>query len=403
MLSPITCAFALGRQQQHAAGSGAGACACRAARCSASTRSAISDARCSSATEISPGRPLLADHEQRRRDQLDVDLGRGRARCPSPADDPLGRLGVAREQRAGEISREAGAVVPTTRAVLLRSEGGGERERVDRAGALAAELARDHRERPAAEADVVDEQARLARRAGDAPRTRRGRWRPAGRSWSSRAAAGCRRRARARRGTAGPSASASRCAKSGTSGPLRLDGTAATQRTGARQVRTASAAASTSSSSKRPERRPSATSGSQPPSPEAGERAALLGAHVLAELAHLALGVGRHLLDLEHERARAQVQRGLAHQRRVQRAVEARRRADRADAAVDRVGVVELLLQRAHQAAAVGAEGRHRLLLAPAQRGHVRVAVAVVAPVAARRRAPTSCPRARPRPRRRAP
>ena len=44
------------------------------------------------------------------------------------------------------------------------------------------------------------------------------------------------------------------------------------------------------------------------------------------------------------------------------------------------IGVVELLLQRAHQAAAVGAEGGHRLLLGAAQRGDVRVAVAVVGP-----------------------
>ena len=74
------------------------------------------------------------------------------------------------------------------------------------------------------------------------------------------------------------------------------------------------------------------------------------------------------------------MQGGLADQPRVQRGVELRARADRADAAVGRVRVVELLLQRAHQAAAVGAELRHRRLLMPAQRGHLGVALAVVGP-----------------------
>ena len=199
------------------------------------------------------------------------------------------------------------------------------------------------------------------------------------------------------------SAVASRWAKSGTSVAAALDGTAATQRTGARQradglgggldelVGEAAFAAAGLD-----QRVPAAVA-------EAGERAALLGAHVVAELLHLALGVGRHLLDVEQDRARAQVQRGLAHERGVERAGVARRGADRADAAVLRVGVVELLAQRAHQAAAVGAEGRHRLLLAPAQRGHVRVAVAVVVPVAAGHAHPARAVARRPRPRRRAP
>ena len=49
------------------------------------------------------GRPLLADDEQRRRDQLDVDLGGGEPAVHRAAHDVLGRLRVAREQRAGEI------------------------------------------------------------------------------------------------------------------------------------------------------------------------------------------------------------------------------------------------------------------------------------------------------------
>ena len=48
-------------------------------------------------------------------------------------------------------ARPRGAQVP-------RLERGAQRQRVDRLGALAPQLAGDHRERPAAEADVVDEQ-----------------------------------------------------------------------------------------------------------------------------------------------------------------------------------------------------------------------------------------------------
>ena len=53
-VEPDHVALALRREQQHPPVE-APALARRAARCSASTRSAISDARCSSATEISPG------------------------------------------------------------------------------------------------------------------------------------------------------------------------------------------------------------------------------------------------------------------------------------------------------------------------------------------------------------
>ena len=113
---------------------------------------------------------------------------------------------------------------------------------------------------------------------------------------------------------------------------------------------------------------------------EARERAALLDDELAGDLAHPALGVGGHLLGVERQRLRAQVVDRLAHERRVQRAVVARRGADRAAPAVLRVGVVELLLQRAHEAAPVGAEARHRRLLAAAQRGDRRVAVGVVVP-----------------------
>jgi len=60
-----------------------------------------------------------------------------------------------------------------------------------------------------------------------------------------------------------------------------------------------------------PARAPPRLHGRVPPAvTEAGERAALLGAHVVGQLAHRAVLVGRHLLDLEHERLGAQVQGG---------------------------------------------------------------------------------------------
>ena len=138
----------------------------------------------------------------------------------------------------------------------LRLEGGRERERVDGARALAAQLAGDHRERPAAEADVVDEQARSGRRrAGDGElaadvRDLLGgvRHLALGRVVADALEHGMEREVRAR-----PRAGR---AKSGTSSPLRRDGTAVTHATGARQVLTVSAAAATSSSSKRPSRLP---------------------------------------------------------------------------------------------------------------------------------------------------
>ena len=57
---------------------------------------------------------------------------------------------------------------------------------------------------------------------------------------------------------------------------------------------------------------------------------------------------------------------GALDEPRRRRLVEARLRAHRAAPAVLRVGVVELLLQRAHEAAAVGAVRRHRGLLGAA-------------------------------------
>ena len=95
-------------------------------------------------------------------------------------------------------------------------------------------------------------------------------------------------------------------------------------------------------------------------SSEARERAPLLGPHVLRQLAHRPGLAGRHLLDLEHERPRAQQQRRLADQSWVQRRVEARAGADRATPAVGGIGIVELLLQGAHEAAPVGPERGHR-------------------------------------------
>src|SRR6185312_2869785 len=57
--------------------------------------------------------------------------------------------------------------------------------------------------------------------------------------------------------------------------------------------------------------------------------------------------------------------------------------ADRASPAISGLRIVELFLQRAHQATAVGAEELHRALLGAAQRGDSRVPVRVVPPVRA--------------------
>ena len=62
------------------------------------------------------------------------------------------------------------------------------------------------------------------------------------------------------------------------------------------------------------------------------------------------------------------------------------------------IGVVELLLQDAHQAAAVGAERGHRVLLGTTQGGDLRVALGVVGPVRVRDPTASAC-----RPRRTAP
>ena len=121
---------------------------------------------------------------------------------------------------------------------------------------------------------------------------------------------------------------------------------------------------------------------------EAGQRPPGLDADVLGDLAHRARRVGRHLLDLELDRRRAQVAAGQLHQRRVRRRAEAGGGADRAAAAVLGLRIVELRLQHAHEAAPVGAEALHRPLLLAAQRGDARVALAVIAPVRVLRQHP---------------
>ena len=120
---------------------------------------------------------------------------------------------------------------------------------------------------------------------------------------------------------------------------------------------------------------------------DARQRPAGLEACVRRDLAHRPLGVRCHLAHLELHGLGAQVPVGALHQSAVRRGAEPRRRARRAAAAVLRVGIVELLLEDAHQTAAVGSERRHRRLLGAAQRGDLRVAVAVVVPVARRGRA----------------
>ena len=198
---------------------------------------------------------------------------------------------------------------------------------------------------------------------------------------------------------------ARRCAKSGTSvAAARATGPRRPSATGARHARTTSAAAADQLVVEAPraaaglhQRVPAAVA-------EPRERAALLGAHVVGDLAHRALGVGRHLLDLEHERARAQVQRRLAHERRVERPVEARRRC-RPRSAPQSCGSgssssscsARIRQRPSAPNAAIASCSR------AAQRGDARVALGVVGPVAARHARPSACRRARPRPRRRAP
>ncbi len=147
------------------------------------------------------------------------------------------------------------------------------------------------------------------------------------------------------------------------------------------QPRSSSAAASTSSSSKRPLRRPACTAGSQPPSPSRASARPSSARTSSASLRIAPSSSGSHLLDLEDERLGAQVQRRRPHQLGRRRLAEARPGAHGAAPAVLRIGVVELLLQRAHEAAPVGAEAGHRRLLGAPQRGDLGVALGVVGPV----------------------
>ena len=114
---------------------------------------------------------------------------------------------------------------------------------------------------------------------------------------------------------------------------------------------------------------------------ETGQRPAGLDADILGDLAHRPRRVRRHLLDLELDRRERRWRPasstsagsgGAANRGAVQTAQRPQSW---------RLRIVELLLQDAHQAAAVGAEALHRALLVAAQRGDARVALAVVAPV----------------------
>ena len=155
-------------------------------------------------------------------------------------------------------------------------------------------------------------------------------------SWPSRAAAGRRRPAASTGANGSPRplgerapevrAPARRCGATGSRRPTR--GRHAPARAPPRPPRRPARRRSG------PRCRPARTSGSQPPSPSRAS-ARPSSARTPSGILRIApVGVGRHLLDLEHERARAQVQRRLAHERRVERPVVARPGADRAAPAV---------------------------------------------------------------------
>ena len=169
--------------------------------------------------------------------------------------------------------------------------------------------------------------------------------------------------------------------------PRRADGTVVTQPTGAPRAaqRRRRAPPTTSSLELARPRRPRSIAGHQPPSPK---RASAQPGSMRASSGILRIapaGVGRHLLDLELDRPRAQVALRQLDQRRVGRLREARRRC-RPSSARSRAasGSSSSSCSDAHQAAAVGAERGHRLLLGAAQRGDLRVALGVVGPVARR-------------------
>src|SRR6201999_961241 len=92
---------------------------------------------------------------------------------------------------------------------------------------------------------------------------------------------------------------------------------------------------------------------------EARQRPAGLDAHVLSDLAHRPRRVRGHLLDLELDRPRAQVTPSQLDQPGVWRGREPRGGAHRAAAAVLGVGIIELLLEHAHEAAPVRPEALH--------------------------------------------
>ncbi|MEZ5120553.1 MAG: hypothetical protein R2736_03060 [Solirubrobacterales bacterium] len=145
--------------------------------------------------------------------------------------------------------------------------------------------------------------------------------------------------------TASPSAAPSRCAASASTGPCAREGTQVSHVTSGCQARnirqrTDHLVVEASRAQTVRDRRP------PPRVADARQGPPGLDLRLRRDLAHPALGVGRHPLGLEHQRLRAQVQLARAHECRVEGDREARLRAHRAAAAVLRVGVVELLLQR---------------------------------------------------------
>ena len=113
----------------------------------------------------------------------------------------------------------------------------------------------------------------------------------------------------------------------------------------------------------------------------AAERAALLEEMLgLDPLARLVRGLRRLAADGEYDRLITQQPARPRHEGLVERAVKGGARAHRAAPAGLGGRVIQLLLKRQHQTAAVRPEPRHRALLGAPQLGDLLVALAVVGP-----------------------
>ena len=317
-------------------------------------------------------------------------LGDAPCRTGSPSSSPSARWRCSASTCASADRRSPSPSAPRTRRPGSRAQNAlVERERVDGGRALAAQLAGDHRQRPAAEAHVVDEQAARPAAARRRRELRRARSRPAARSWPSRAAAGCPRRARAAASNGRPSAAASRARE--VRHQRRPSGATASPSTHDRRRchvahRLGRRGDELVVERARPRRRPARAGPSRrrraapargPPrrARRRGASSSCPSASGAIFLTSISSGCERRCSD------------GVAHQRRVERPVEARPGADRAEAAVRRVAG-----RRAPPAARASGSARRRRTRPspPARAGAARSRSR-----SARRRRPSRCrPRA---------